>query len=318
MSKFALSRITILLDYHSLGNQGQSVMTLGFLRTTTAISGTLVLAFCSSAFAADMDAAMSRAVSAPNGKIEIYGGDAGVDGFDSSMVFRGGASFSVPVGDMFGIQADVAAANVFDETVYGGTLHAFTRDPNAYLFGVAGGLGASSVANFQYVGPEVELYMNNVSFQAYGGYLNLTNSSVNTGHFFGFADVSLYATPDLMFKVGASSVAGFNSGHVGLEWQLSDTTPVSFTLDGRLGDNGFAAATAGLKLYFGGAEKSLMRRHREDDPPNRSLDIFNAAGSAFSKPVTTGEVPPDYGSCPTGEHDIDPTSGLNCVPDQAG
>jgi hypothetical protein len=285
-------------------------MSMNFLRATTAITGTLGFAFFATAMAADVDYTTTRAVSAPNGKIEIYGGDAGVDGFDSSMLIRGGASFSIPVGDMFGIQADVAAANVFNDTVYGGTLHAFTRNPNSYLFGVAGGVGASSAANFQYIGPEVELYLDNVSFQAYGGYLNLDNTGVNL---FGFADLSFYATPDLMFKIGGSSIAGFNSGHAGLEWQLSDTTPISFTLDGRLGDNGFAAATAGLKLYFGGTEKSLIRRHREDDPPNRSLDIFNAAGSAFSKPVATGGVPPDIGNCPPGEHDIDPGPGETCV-----
>jgi hypothetical protein len=207
------------------------------------------------------------------------------------MLFRGGASLSVPVGDMFGIQADVAAANVFNDTLYGGTLHAFTRDPHSYLFGVAGGAGWSSASNFQYIGPEAELYLDNVTFQAYGGYLNLNNTGVNTSNFFGFGDVSFYATPDLALKVGASSVAGFKSGHVGLEWQISDTTPVSFTLDGRLGDNGFASATAGLKLYFGGAQKSLIRRHREDDPPNRSLDIFNSSGNALGAPGSSPTTP---------------------------
>lgn len=288
-------------------------MKMSFLRATTAITGTLGFAFFASAMAADVESPMTRAVSAPNGKIEIYGGDAGLDGFDNSALIRGGASFSVPVGDMFGIQADIAAANVFNDTLYGGTLHAFTRDPSSYLFGITGGAGWSSAANFQYIGPEAELYMGNITFQAYGGYINVNNSGVNRSDLFAFGDFSLYATPDLMFKVGASSVAGFTSGHAGLEWQISDTTPISFTLDGRIGNDGFAAATAGLKLYFGGTDKSLIRRHREDDPPNRSLDIFNAAGSAFSKP--TGEVDPQYGNCPTGEHDIDPGPGETCVSD---
>jgi len=199
---------------------------------------------------------------------------------------------------MFGIQADVAAANVFNDTLYGGTLHAFTRDPHSYLFGVAGGAGWSSVANFQYVGPEAELYLDNVTFQAYGGYINVNNAGVNRSDLFAFGDVSFYATPDLAFKVGASSVAGFKSARAGIEWQFSDSTPVSFTLDGRLGDNGFAAATVGLKLYFGGAEKSLIRRHREDDPPNRSLDIFNSSGNTLGPPASSNPT------CPPPEIDI--------------
>jgi hypothetical protein len=289
-------------------------MTKQALKLGTAICGTLGFAFFASAMAADFDAVRNAAVSAPNGKIEIYGGDAGLNGFNDSMLFRGGASFSVPVGDMFGIQADVAAANVFNDTLYGGTLHAFTRDPSSHLFGFAGGAGWSSVANFQYFGPEAELYLGNITFQAYGGYFNLNKNGVNTNNPFAFCGFSLYATPDLMFKIGASSVANFNSAHAGMEWQISDTMPVSFTLDGRIGNSGFAQASAGLKFYFGGTQKSLIRRHREDDPPNRSLDIFNGAGNAFSKPA--GEVPPDYsGPCPSGEHDIDPSSGANCVPD---
>ena len=46
---------------------------------------------------------------------------------DSDEVFRGGAAFSFPVGDMFGIQADLTALDAFGETAVGGAapcLHA--------------------------------------------------------------------------------------------------------------------------------------------------------------------------------------------------
>ncbi len=266
-------------------------MKINFLQTTTAISTTLGVFMSGAAFAADIDVTQLPAVSAPNGKIEIYGGWTGLNGFSSSSAFRGAASFSVPVGERLGLQADIAAANAFGDTLYGGTLHAFTRDPNSYLFGLAGGLGSSSSTGFGYVGPEAELYMGNVSLEAYAGFISLNNAGVTTGDLFALGDAALYATPDLRLGLGVSTVAGFKSAHAGLEWQM-ESTPISFKLDGRIGDNGFAAATAGLTFYFGGTEKSLMRRHREDDPRNRSLDIFNAGGSALTPPPKALPVDP--------------------------
>ncbi|MFO1034843.1 MAG: hypothetical protein U1E15_12500 [Hyphomicrobiales bacterium] len=41
--------------------------------------------------------------------------------------------------------------------------------------------------------------------------------------------------------------------------------------------NGYTSATFGLKYYFGGEQKSLIRRHREDDPTD---GLFNNAGAA--------------------------------------
>jgi hypothetical protein len=58
--------------------------------------------------------------------------------------------------------------------------------------------------------------------------------------------------------------------------------PAGLTVDGRVGEHGFATLSAGFSFYFGGdTSKSLIRRHREDDPPIRGLDIFGAAGDAF-------------------------------------
>ncbi|HWV46623.1 MAG TPA: hypothetical protein VN039_11490, partial [Nitrospira sp.] len=39
--------------------------------------------------------------------------------------------------------------------------------------------------------------------------------------------------------------------------------------------------TVGLKGYFGGTDdgKSLIDRQRQDDPPNRAIDLFTAAGN---------------------------------------
>ena len=68
---------------------------------------------------------------------------------------------------------------------------------------------------------------------------------------------------------------------------MGDTgIPASITVEGRLGEDGFTSVMAGLSLYFGGEDKSLIRRHREDDPRLHFFDIFNAGvlGSAEFNP----------------------------------
>jgi hypothetical protein len=240
------------------------------------------------AFAADVDMATGLpAVSGINGKIQASAGWQAIDGFSDDFLFRGGASLSIPVGNRFGLQADFAAADSFDDTAVGGTLHAFTRDPNAYLFGAIGGFASVGSADIWYAGPEVELYADSISLEATGGWMNVNVAGISSDKMFGIADVALYATENLRLNLGVSSIADFESGHAGLEWNLADMgAPVSFNLDGRIGENNYRAITAGFTFYFGGDNnKSLIRRHREDDPRNRSLDIFAGAGNAFVSPA---------------------------------
>ena len=269
------------------------------------------------ALAADVLPSQLPAVSDINGKIEFSGGVQDMSGVDSYGAFRGGASLSIPVGDLFGIQADLAVADVNNTAMYGGTLHAFTRDPENYLFGVAGGAAFSDNASIGYVGPEVELYLGQVSLEAFAGYMNVNLDGVGAqDKFFAIGDLAFYATDNLRLSIGASDIADFTSGHAGLEWQIDNVgLPLSLTADAKFGENDFYSVAAGVKFYFGGSDKSLIRRHREDDPRNRSLDIFSAAGSAF----TPGKSGPNYGTCPsTSEIDIDPGPGLNCVPRDTG
>jgi hypothetical protein len=246
----------------------------------------------STAWSADIGKGDLPAVSAINGKIELSAGWGDIDPVDPTAVFQGGASLSIPVGDRFGLQADIAALNQFGDTYRGAALHAFTRNPESYLFGVAGGIGSANAATFQYIGPEAEFYADRVSIEAWAGYMNLDLAGVQSSQFFGFGDIAYYADDNLRLSVGASTVAGFKSGHINGEWQISDSgLPLSLTAEGRVGDAGLVTASLGLKLYFGAQDKTLIRRHREDDPRNRTLDIFSAAGSAFKPPA--GGIPID-------------------------
>jgi hypothetical protein len=271
-------------------------MTISMKRAAFLLSGTIAAGMYGSiSMAADVETPTALpAVSDINGKVEIGGGFTDIDDFSSDEVFRGGAALSFPVGDMFGIQADLTALDAFGETAVGGALHAFTRDPNSYLLGVYGGYVDAGPADVWHIGPEAELYLDNISIEAVGGYMDISNGVGS--EFYAMGKVALYATDDLRLAVGASSVAGFESANAGLEWFMGDTgLPASITVEGRLGEDGFSSVMAGLSLYFGGEEKSLIRRHREDDPRLHFFDIFNAGVLSPGGPLGGG--PEDDPEC---------------------
>jgi hypothetical protein len=251
-------------------------MTITLKRAAFLLTGTIAAGmFGSVSLAADIETGPLPAVSDINGKVEIGGGFTDIDDFSSDEVFRGGAALSFPVGDMFGIQADLTALDAYGETAVGGALHAFTRDPSSYLLGAYGGYVDAGPSDVWYIGPEAELYLGNVSIEAVGGYMDISDGVGS--EYYAVGDVAFYATDNLRLQVGASTVAGFESARAGLEWFMGDTgIPASITVDGRIGEDGFTSVMAGLSLYFGGEDKSLIRRHREDDPRLRFFDIFNA------------------------------------------
>jgi hypothetical protein len=268
-------------------NMAKTNLFYGALLSGTMISGM----FGTLAFAADVGPTALPAVSAVNGKVEFQGGwadsDAVIGGSDE--LFYGGAALSIPLGESFGLQGDVAVANVFGDTAVGGTAHLFTRDPNSYLLGAIGGYVDFNSGDMLWGGGEAELYMDNITIQAVAGVTDTDSDfvGVNTGtEFLGLVDLSFYATENLRFIAGASSVNQFESAGLGMEWMLQDQLgmPLSLKADARIGEDDFIAAKAGVTFYFGGNEegKSLIRRHREDDPPIRAfigqsgVDIFGS------------------------------------------
>jgi hypothetical protein len=273
------------------------------LLSSTILSGVLALGmFGTMAVAADVDMGAMPAVSAFNGKFEFGGGIADYDGDSSDEILYGAASLSIPLGNMFGLQADIAAKNVFDDTSIGGTLHLFTRDPNSHLMGVIAGYGDAGDANAGWIGGEAEFYLDQVSFEAAAGYLKVDpDGGGSKDKFFGFADVAFYPIENMRLALGGSSVAGFESGHVVAEYLL-ESLPLSLKLKGEIGEDSYAAATLGVSFYFGGSDpsKTLIRRHREDDPRNRVLDIFGAGAAAFGKFKKTSGTPTPPPTCSEG------------------
>ena len=221
--------------------------------TVLLLSGTM---FAAAANAADMSAppAWLPAVSEVNGKVDFGGGFAGMTGFSNTNPIYGAGSITVPLGNAFGAQADFAVNNAFGQTEIGGAGHFFTRDPNHYLLGAMGGYGSFGQATGAWIGPEAELYMDRVSLEGIAGYLRVTpNGLAGYDKLYAIGNVGYYATDNLRITLGAGVVADFKSAHLGAEYLLADKgIPVSLKLDGRIGDNNFYSATAGISFYFGG------------------------------------------------------------------
>ena len=238
--------------------------------------------FAASAIAADVIAPPDQlaAVSEINGKLEFGGGFGSMTGFSNTNPVYGDGSITMPLGNAFGLQGDFAVDNQFGQTEIGGAAHLFTRDPNRYLLGAMAGYASFGQASGAWIGPEAELYMDRISLEAIGGYIRVTPNGLNGyDKLYAVGNIGYYATDNLRFTIGAGTVADFKSAHMGAEYLFSGAgLPVSLKLDGRIGDNNFYSATAGLAIYFGGPSKDLIRRHREDDPPNGVQSLFSAGG----------------------------------------
>lgn len=252
------------------------------------------------------------AVSGPNGKFEL---DLGGLTDPSSVIFRAGASFSIPVGDTFGLQGDLAVGRFADEWVGGGALHAFARDPQSYLIGVTAGVVAADGAALGALGVEGELYLDRVSLEGWAGWAALEYddpSLSDDSGFFGIGDLAYYPTDDWRLSIGVASILDTQSVRLATEYQFGDFgVPLSGTGELRYYDTGAWSAKVGLKGYFGGdPDKSLIDRHRQDDPPNRVLDLFGAAGDLVTDGSADG---PDLPTCPEGEEAVpDGNGGYDC------
>lgn len=254
------------------------------------------------------------AVSGVNGKLELgylymdmdIAPGVGIDG----DAFIGQGAVSLPVTTHFGLQIDAGAFTGdlagLDITGAGIGAHLFWRDPDTALLGGYVhyvNTEIASVIDFDNVryGVEGELYLGRISLEGFIGadYLEASVGPFATSDTFLSAEAiaAFYPVDNLRLFAGVhhafdntSFVAGgeylFNTG-----WQAE---PALFARGTVSDDSG--TVMAGLKFYFGEPGKSLIRRHREDDPQIGLFDNLGAAGSAACGtpfvPVVTQTVSP--------------------------
>jgi hypothetical protein len=212
--------------------------------------------------------ASDPAVSTLNGKLSTEAGVTGGDGGSSGLGIVSG-SLTTPLGHTFGLQIDGNAATAFNAFAGGGTAHLFWRDPAIGLFGPVATVEGGNGVRFGWYGAEAELYAGVFTFGAWGGYHNAVDDGLGLAASSGYYGGSLtfYPIPDLALSAGAGSEFGRASGRGTLEFQpdLTARRNVAFFVTGEVTQPSGYTVTAGVRLYFG-PDKSLIRRHREDDP----------------------------------------------------
>ncbi len=212
------------------------------------------------------------AVSAFNGKIAAFGGwlddDVGDTGIGGIM-----GAFSVPLGHRFGFQGDAMAATAHGDFVGELGAHLFWRDPSTGLLGLYGEYVTRDNPDWETwrLGVQAEAYLGNISVEGIVGFEE-TDFPTGVGDdddIFGYLDAAYYLNDDFRVAVGYRHLDGINVGAAGLEYQLSTSflgSGTSVFAEGRVGEDDYAAVWGGVRLYLGQENKSLIRRHREDDP----------------------------------------------------
>lgn len=206
------------------------------------------------------------AVSTVNGKLSIEGGATGSNSSGGSGLGIAEGSVTAPLGHSFGFQADGAIATAYDDLYGAGAAQLFSRDPQlgqVGAFAAVGGRGGDSVS---WYGGQAEYFAGPVTLGAHGGYQSSNSDTAADGGLV-LGRLTYYVIPDLALTFGGGSVVDRGFGRASLEYQpeLNGLHYISLFVNGGAGSDESYIATAGVRLYFG-PDKTLIRRHREDDP----------------------------------------------------
>jgi hypothetical protein len=218
----------------------------------------------------------TQAVDGLNGKASGYGGT-----FNDKTLYGGQGSFSLPLGCEFGFQLDATAGSFDSNSIFAVDGHAFWRNPGIGLLGVYGSFSrwnefGGVTAN--HVGPEAEWYLGRWTIQGVAGaeFGNTASGQVGPNiitydistRFFDQINFAYYLNDNLKVFVGHRYLGGKNALAVGGEWgvPLGGGAMGALFAEGRFGEDNTSGVWGGIRFYFGQKDKSLIRRHREDDP----------------------------------------------------
>jgi hypothetical protein len=241
------------------------------------------------------------AVDGINAKIDGYGGGAN----HSNGFYGTTGALSVPLAQQWGLQLDGGVGSADGIGAYGGGGHLFWRDPSIGLLGAYGSYshwnGIDTVAfghissNTSRVAAEGEYYL---SRWTVGGIAGAEMVGVNSdllrfsvpNRFFDNVSAAYYITDNFRLSAGHLYTYDTHFLTLGTEYgiALGGGRMASLFADGWIGERGNNGALAGLRIYFGQRNKTLIDRHRQDDPP---IYIIKA-GPTFR--------PPSFNECSPG------------------
>lgn len=240
------------------------------------------------------DSVANTAVSSINGKIDTAYGR-----LDSTDAWINGGSFSVPIAEALGVQADALYADIGD-TEYGGFGgHFFWRDYEVGLFGIAaGGVWSNDVDTYE-ISLEGEYYYGMLTFGARAGYASIDLDSgdlfpsldLDEEGAFGLAYVTAYPLEDLSVMAGLEY--RFDNPVFRLEGEFAiSNCGLSIFAQGLFANDDYEQGVIGLRYYFG-SKKTLQERHRQDDPRNVLKDLLANTFTYRAEGKTPRFVEPD-------------------------
>ena len=299
------------------------------LMSTTVLSGVVGIVFHAGvARAADLPlkapAREPYAISGPavddfNAKFEAFGGSYGSRG-----LYGAGGSVAAPLQRQWGVQFDAAGANYAGHSMSNLGAHLFWRDPAVGLLGIYVDHARINLANIHatHVAAEGELYWKRWTVRALvgvetgttaigsgsasavigGGGLAVTTTPLvnDTTRFFDAVDLSYYITDQWKASIGHRLYSGRNALALGMEYALpvGRGALASLFAEVRVGEGSHnTGAWGGVKFYFSGKDKPLIRRNREDDPTGTGIEPLLGIASSFGS-----TFPSTSFTCPAGEH----------------
>lgn len=237
-------------------------------------------------------------------------------------------SVSAPVSRQFGVQVDagvlgsIASQSITDpftptETVnpgnsaYGIGAHFFWRDPDLALVGVYahyvrfrqdldvfGPDDVTVTANTFRIGAAGEYYHNNWTLEGFVGADFVTTTAEVGGvsdsddrtFLAGRALAAYYPNNDTRLFAGVEYAFNEFAGVLGGEYLFNSASPMATAafVEGSIGET-TTTIEAGVRVYFGPDGKSLIARHREDDPRPSLFDPLSALASCVGGIWSTSE-----------------------------
>jgi hypothetical protein len=230
------------------------------------------------------------AVSGANAKIQLEGGYLKNDNNSDGWAGTAAGALTAPIGQQFGVQFDGAVGSFDGDFYWGAGGHLFWRDPGQGMLGVFGQVSSMNKASLYRAGVEGDAYLGRFTLGGHVGYQAGNDSHkvhVDDGVIAGLR-LKYYVTDNFALQASGGIEATSWYGRGGFEYQpgFAALPGLSVFADAGAGSDHHVFALAGIRYYFGN-DKTLIRRHREDDPdllPLTEIQKFERKSRAASAP----------------------------------
>ncbi|MBB5686649.1 hypothetical protein [Sphingobium boeckii] len=232
----------------------------------------------------------------------------------SDTDFSGGVLPSVGfrIGNTLQVQADAMIADHLGDTIWATAGHIGVKPSAKVSVGVYGAyahLKSFEKLDTYRIGAEAVYHADRVSLSGIAGYehnerataivgvipgFTVVDDYGRKGNFFSMADISFYPRDSWSLTAGHRYIGGRHAAALGTEKSLS-ASGSGFTLfaEGRIGNAGYAAAWAGIRLRFGSNGVSLRDQDRNSGYANRLKDeLFGASNTRRRGQVALPPPPP--------------------------